>query len=228
MKLKNLSMMMASVAIFSSCVTLQNNAKYDLSEGKYQLKIDNKKFNCYVENNGDSVKITNLSSKISTNLPEQINIFFRVKQRLIKPSLDIDILTTLLKIRPQIKEIIPTQLNTAFNGNLYIGHRTDIYQIGYQQNPLGKYKRKINHFGFSGGVFIGLGNTIMTSTTTNNSIASEYEGIILQKGVAGIIAVNKLTIGLSLGFDNLLDANQDFWIYQNKPWYGLMLGLNLN
>ena len=46
--------------------------------------------------------------------------------------------------------------------------------------------------------------------------------------MAGIIAVYKLTIELSLGFDNLLNANQDIWIYQNKRWYGFMLGLNLN
>ena len=225
---RNLLIIVPFILLFTGCATLQNNAKYDLAEGTYQLKIDNKKFNCYVENNGDSIKITNLSSKISTSLPEQINIFSSVKQRFIKPSLDVDILTTLLKIRPKLKEVIPAQLNTAFNGNVYIGHRTDIYQISYRQNPLGNYKRKINHFGFSGGVFVGLGNTSMTSTTTNNAIATEYEGIILQKGVAGIIALNKLTIGLSLGFDNLLDTNQDFWIYQNKPWYGLMLGLNLN
>ena len=146
MKLKTLIIMVAFAIIFSSCATLQNNAKYDLSEGKYQLKIDNKKFNCYVENNGDSIRITNLFSKISTNLPEQVNIFSPVKQRFIKPSLDIDILTTLLKIRPKVREIIPAQLSTAFNGNLYIGHRTDVYQIGYQQNPLGKYKRKVNHY----------------------------------------------------------------------------------
>lgn len=228
MNLKNLIIIVQITLLFSSCVTLQNNAKYDLAEGVYQLKIDNKKFSGYIENNTDSIKITNLSSKISTSLPEQINIFSPVKQRFIKPSLDIDILTTLLKIRPQVKQVIPTQLNTAFNGNLYIGHRTDVYQISYQKNPLGNYKRKINHFGFSGGVFVGLGNTIMTSTTTNNAITTEYDGIILQKGIAGIIAVNKLTIGVSFGLDNLLDVNQDSWIYQNKPWYGLILGLNLN
>lgn len=31
-----------------------------------------------------------------------------------------------------------------------------------------------------------------------------------------------------LGFDTLLDRNAQFWIYQERPWLGLMLGLNLN
>ncbi len=63
---------------------------------------------------------------------------------------------------------------------------------------------------------------------TKNGILTEYDGLIFQKGISGIIAVNKLTVGLSLGSDNLLDHNKKKWIYENKLWYGLMLGLNLN
>lgn len=68
----------------------------------------------------------------------------------------------------------------------------------------------------------------MAYSTTNNAIATEYDGLILQKGIAGIVAINKLTIGVSVGFDDLLDRNNKNWIYENKPWFGLMLGLNLN
>lgn len=66
----------------------------------------------------------------------------------------------------------------------------------------------------------------MAYSTTNNAIATEYDGLILQKGIAGIVAINKLTIGVSVGFDDLLDRNNKNWIYENKPWFGLMLGLN--
>jgi len=95
-------------------------------------------------------------------------------------------------------------------------------------NPPDIYQRQINHFGFSGGLFLGLGNTALNPSTTDNNISIEYDGLVLQKGIAGIVAVNKLTIGVSLGFDKLLDKNSKTWIYQNKPWFGLMLGLNLN
>lgn len=169
-----------------------------------------------------------MPGKISTSLPNQLAVYLPTKQRLFKPSLDIDILTALFKVRPQVKNFLPTQLTANFNGNIYVGHRTDIYQIHYKKNPLDIYKRQINHFGFSGGLFLGLGNTAMNSSTTNNLISTEYDGIILQKGIAGIVAVNKLTIGVSIGFDNLLDKNSNTWIYENKPWFGLMLGLNLN
>jgi hypothetical protein len=216
------------VSLLCSCATIQNNAKYELSNGNYKLKIEGKKYHSYIENKEDTILVHNLNSKISTALPQSIINGISKKQHLIKPSLDIDILTALFKIRPKIENELPTQLNTNFNGNLFIGRRTDIYQIQYIINPLNNFIRQINHFGFSGGVFVGLGNTAMNPSTTQNRILTEYDGLIFQKGVAGIIAVNKLTIGLSIGLDNLLDQNKKLWIYEDKPWFGLMLGLNLN
>lgn len=226
MKIVNYSCL--SILLLSSCATLQNNAKYELADGKYKLKIAGKKYDCYIENSEDSIIIYKLPSKISTSLPNQMSAFLPTNQRLVKPSLDIDILTSVFKMRPQINNILPSQLNANFNGNVYIGHRTDIYQIYYKKNPLDVYQRQINHFGFSGGLFLGFGNTALNPSTTDNNISTEYDGLILQKGVAGIVAVNKLTIGVSVGFDNLLDRNSTTWIYENKPWFGLMLGLNLN
>lgn len=224
---KNYIVTLLSILVFSSCATLQNNAKYDLADGKYKLKIDGKKYDCYVENNTDSILIYNLITKTSTTIPPKIEVFMPVKQHFIKPSLDIDILTALFKIRPQVKNGLPVQLNANFNGNIYMGYRTDIYQVKYKKNPMNNYLRQINHFGFSGGLFVGIGNTAMTPST-NNLIMSEYDGLVLQKGIAGIVAVNKLTVGLSLGLDNLLDNNKGSWIYENKVWFGFMLGLNLN
>ncbi len=59
-------------------------------------------------------------------------------------------------------------------------------------------------------------------------IQLEYDGFIFMNGVAGIVAVNRLTFGLGIGLDILLDKNKSYWIYQHKPWIGLTVGLNLN
>ncbi|GAB3813836.1 hypothetical protein GCM10028895_06320 [Pontibacter rugosus] len=56
----------------------------------------------------------------------------------------------------------------------------------------------------------------------------EYEGVVLLKGVAGIIGINNFSLGLTIGIDHLFDKNRDDWIYQHKPWVGLAFGLNLN
>ncbi len=215
------------VLLLSSCSILQNASKRELADGKYKLKTEGKKYNCYLQNKDDRITIYELPNKILDSLPREMEIYPPAKQRLIKLSLDKDILTALFKIRPSTQNL-PTQLNTNFNANIYLGLRTDIYRIHYKKNPLDIYERQINHFGFSGGFFLGIGNTTMNTSTTNNAIESEYDGFVLQKGVAGILAINKLTIGLSLGFDSLLDKNNKTWIYENKPWFGIMLGLNLN
>ncbi|MFY9310502.1 MAG: hypothetical protein WAQ28_15765 [Bacteroidia bacterium] len=68
----------------------------------------------------------------------------------------------------------------------------------------------------------------MTPTTTNGAIPIEYDGVVWNKGIAGIIAVNNFTVGLAAGFDNLLDNNHRLWVYESKPWFGLAFGLNLN
>lgn len=214
--------------ILSGCATLKNNALHDLKDGMYQVRIENKNHDVYLDSEGDSIRINDISSKISSIFPLKTEAYLTLNQKLIKSSLDLDILTALFKIRTEVKNKIYTQLNANFNGNIYLGYRTDIYHIEYLKNPIGKFHRHINHFGFSGGFFLGLGNTAMTPTTTNNLITQEYDGILLQKGVAGIVAINNLTIGLSVGIDTLLDENKNVWLYQNKPWYGLMLGLNLN
>ena len=68
----------------------------------------------------------------------------------------------------------------------------------------------------------------MNPWVTNNQIVTEYDGVVWSKGVAGIIAINNFTIGLAIGFDDLLDNNKKYWIYQAKPWVGFAFGLNLN
>jgi len=216
------------VLIFLCCSTLKNNAKYDLADGKYQQKIDHVKVDSYINNEADTIMVHNLAAGSVTSLPNKILFDLQTHYKFKKPSLDIDIITALLKIRPQAKNILPPQLNTNFNGNVYVGYRADIYNIHYKKSALGLSERVVNHFGFSIGGFIGFGNTAMTPSTTNNSITTEYDGMVFQKGVAGIIAINKLTIGLGIGFDNLFDKNKSRWIYENEPWFGLVLGLNLN
>jgi len=74
-----------------------------------------------------------LPGKTITSLPNQLTEYLPTKQRLLKSSLDIDILTALFKERTQVKTVLPRQLNAHFIGNIYAGHCTDIYQIHYKK-----------------------------------------------------------------------------------------------
>jgi hypothetical protein len=86
----------------------------------------------------------------------------------------------------------------------------------------------MNHFGYSIGFFGGLGATSMNPSVTNNLVTIEYDGVVITKGIAGLIGIGNLTFGAAVGLDHLMDKNRKAWIYQRKPWVGFTLGLNLN
>lgn len=220
------------------CRALKDNSKYGFNEGYYQSRLFHKKQKkVYVVPYEDSIKVytvkaprnadvdTAHSLKIAFPADEKPLQFDRYRFRRHTP--DVDVLTILFKYRPAVKDF-PQQLNATFNGAVYFGYRTDIYELSYQQTPLRRYKRNLSHYGYSLGVFTGLGVARIDPFVTRNGIAIEYDGVVNPTGVAAIVAVNKLTVGLTAGIDFLLDRNRKYWVNHKKPWIGLGVGLNLN
>lgn len=228
---------MIACIFLSSCSVIRKSPKTEFTDGFYTQKLENKKQVVYVNIEDDILrihptKIHNQERIIDTTevcqfYQKEMNSSFKNVTAFTKYTLDIDFLTMPLKYR-LAQSGVPPQLNANLNGAVYFGFRTDKYSVNYVANPLGKSDRNINHYGFSVGAFTGFGNTAMNPTTTNNYLTTEYDGIVWTKGIAGIIAVNNFTVGLAVGFDNLLDNNRKQWIYETKPWYGLAFGLNLN
>ena len=225
-----------SVCLISliGCASLKESAKYGLNNGKYTLKTEkepNKKI--YLDNEDDTLIIYALdSNKTPTKniyrlLPTLESLPSPPKMNIKKKTFDVDLLTIPFKYRPSTSTV-PNQLNTNFNGAVFIGYRSDLYKINYRKSPLNQFKRTIRHFGYSIGIINGIGTTAMTPTTTTYNIDIEYDGIVYFNGIGIILAIDNLTLGVSLGYDKLLDKNKTFWVYQNKPWLGLVLGLNLN
>lgn len=221
--------------LLSSCSVIKNTPKTDLIEGFYWQKNDkNVKTEVYVNPQSEDLYIYPSQQKqVDTNqytlYPMETKALSETKRHisLRKNSLDIDLLTIPLKYRSGRVDV-PAQLNAYLNGAVYFGYRFDKYNVNYKKTPLHDYKREISHYGFSLGVFSGFGSVFMSPTNTNNILAQEYDGVVWNKGVAGIIAIDKFTLGLALGFDNLLDKNRNIWIYEGKSWLGLAFGLNLN
>jgi hypothetical protein len=221
----------------SSCSLFENSAKHDFNDGYYFQRINGKKQSVYKISKDDTLVIytTKFEGKLKVIdtlqrvliLPSKISSGNKHAATYNKSFLDIDFFTIPLKYRPS-QVNVPAQLNANLNGALYVGFRNDRYALNYFSNPLGCSVRKMNHLGFSIGVFSGLGNTFMSPTNTNNGIQQEYDGVVSTNGIAGVFAVNNITFGLSVGFDHLLDHNRSIWIYQNKPWFGLVFGIHLN
>lgn len=206
----------------------KENSVYEIENGKFKQHVDNKAQKVWVQFEDTVVRIR------PVNKNESRIFYFRevadsasLSLHLVKNSFDIDVVTIPFKYRPSVKGF-PNQLNANFSGALYVGHRQDYYRFYYRANPIGENRRKLSHMGLSYGVFCGIGSSVINLWVTQGQVISEYDGFLFMNGIAGLVAVNKITFGLGLGVDHLLDKNDKYWIYHQKPWLGLTVGLNLN
>lgn len=205
--------------LFISCSSLTSLPESELKSDYYYFRENGTKYQkVYVEVKEDSTTITKLDG--SSIIPNHTN------QKFQKRSFDLDVLLITFKIRPSTSNF-PRQLTTDFNGNIFLGYRSDRYKSHYFKTPLGTVK-KFRHRALSIGTFGGIGATSITPWTTNYRTTDEYNGLILSRGLAAMFGVNKITVGLGIGWDYLTDRDKNIWIYQNKTWYGLTLSLNLN
>ena len=218
----NTPLVFAFAFIFTACSTLRNSPKYELGDDYYTFKMKGEqRQKAFVHVDEDTIKVLpENTSQPPIRLYPNEDYFFE------KSSFDVDLVTVGFKYRPA-RPTLPRQITTDFNGNVYLGYRLDRFKVRYNTTPAGLLKR-YHHRGISAGAFLGIGSTALTPWTTGNQMADEYSGFILSGGVAFMVAFNNLTGGLGIGWDQITDRDKNIWIYQNKPWYGLTIGLNLN
>lgn len=139
---------------------------------------------------------------------------------------DIDVFTIPFKYRLS-QAGIPGSLSTSTNIGLYTGVR---YDIGRYRNIYDRRNRRsdIKSFSFGIGTFVSINPALVNEFTTNGRYLSEYEALGVNYGLATILGYKSITAGLALGFENLADRNNPLWIYRNKPWVGITVGLNVN
>ena len=142
----------------------------------------------------------------------------------IKTSADVDLSTVLLKYRPHVGNV-PPQLSANVNGVFYAGFRKDYFRMTSHLSEANVRNTYIRHTGFDFGFFAGIGITPVTPTTTMFRTTQEYDGIVFQKGFAVFGTFENMSVGLSVGFDNLLNKNRNIWIYNQKPWIGILIGI---
>jgi hypothetical protein len=224
------------VFMLSSCESLKESSKYQFVEGYYKVSVKGKTENLYVLTGDDTIKayrsLDISGEKIDTTHaflfafpPVRPNNFSSTS--FTRNTLDFDILTVLFKYRFPVNGF-PPQLNASFNGALYLGYRTDVYKLSYKTTPMRYVKRSVTHYGYSIGLFSGFGTARIDEYDTEGALNYEYDGLVNLTGVAIIAALDKLTAGLTIGVDHLLDKNNSVWINNGKPWIGISLGLNLN
>lgn len=146
---------------------------------------------------------------------------------LYQTEIDVDVFTLPFKIRPAQGDL-PGQLNSNFNAAVYLGRRIDFHRYRWQPVTPSFDVRGLRSQGFGYGIFAGLGSATLNEFVTRPPIVSQYEGVILDAGIAAIYDARIFNVGLAIGVDYLADINRKTWIYQQKPWFGVLFGLNLN
>ncbi|WP_141106630.1 hypothetical protein [Hymenobacter gelipurpurascens] len=140
---------------------------------------------------------------------------------------DLDVFTIPFKIRPS-RGGVPLQLNTNFNAALYLGRRLDFYHLTSHQLLGGRRQPVVRTTGLGYGLFTGLGSSLITPDFTRQQAVTEYEGFVVHAGAAAIYDAHIFNLGLAIGADHLLGPDGRSWIYQHKPWFGVLFGLDLN
>ncbi|HRI58778.1 MAG TPA: hypothetical protein PK228_03620 [Saprospiraceae bacterium] len=146
---------------------------------------------------------------------------------LVKKNVDVDLTSVLFKYRFS-NSSLPNQLNSNLNAAVYTGYRIDFFRLYDTATPLKRKERRMRHFEVDGGLFAGIGSASINASVTNNHLDVEYDGLVFQKGAAIFVGAGNLTLGIGLGADSLLDKNKSLWIYHQKLWLGLMVGINIS
>jgi len=220
--MKYFSALVIVLALYGCSSFKNSNKKYELNDGRYAYRQPGEEFRkvwVYVQD--DSVSLFADEKGTQPIVPQVLK-----DELFIKRSFDIDVIAIPFKVRPAAVNL-PKQLTTDFNGNIFVGYRIDRFRLVHKDTPIG-WKRFYKHRGIGIGAFGGLGTAAITPWTTNNLMSDEYTGFVLSRGAALIFGINNLTVGTAIGWDHLTDRDKHIWIYQNKPWFGLTIGLNLN
>jgi len=220
-----------------SCVSLGKLSRHNFNSGFYKLKVHGAKpSRVYAEIIEDSVIVYPVISEGKKEFPNTAvsqglrvsriktdNYFYR--SSFINNSIDVDLTSILFKFRHS-RDDVPNQFSADLDFAVYAGFRKDYYKIVSPVHPFNEARASVRQIGFDLGIFAGIGSSPVNPTVTNNNISQEYDAMIFQKGVAGFISINKLSLGLAVGFDNLLDKNKSLWIYNQKSYLGLIISVS--
>lgn len=219
--------------IHYSCGVIEKSSQHGFNSGYYMhTSGKGNKEKVYLDITEDKITVyplvENKVGKPQQILPMQLQDTLYFEQpKFYKTSVDIDITSVLFKYRLPTNDL-PAQLSTELNVALYAGWRHDNFQINEKKDAIGKTQYKVVNRGYDFGILAGTGSTFIGPSTTKTALATEYNGMIMELGVAAFLETSFASFGIATGFDHLLSNDRDIWIYNKKPWIGFVVGIALN
>lgn len=220
--------------LLCACSTIEKSSRHGFASGYYGHRSEKKgpEEKVYLDVTDEKVTVYSLEGEkpgqATVTLPlREADSLYQPSSCFSKKSLDIDITTVLFKYRPRSGDL-PEQLSAELNVAVYAGWRRDYYAIKASRDLLGRSQYRVVSRGFDFGILAGTGTTLVSPSTTRNAISTEYNGMILELGLAAFAETSFASFGLAAGFDHLVSPDRSVWIYNQKPWVGFVVGVAIN
>ncbi|MFT7606631.1 MAG: hypothetical protein ACI8VT_004234 [Saprospiraceae bacterium] len=157
--------------------------------------------------------------------PDDTGLYFKLEQgekfKFESRTTAISILTIPFRVRmdsgiDSIKASSDFKLN---NIELLLGFQTSTFE--YKNN-------KLRHKKFMGGAYFGPTAIKLTNNNSTFGVDREITRLGITYGIAFLGSINSVNLGIALGAESMLGNNSSNWIYNNKPYIGIVGGFSLN
>lgn len=121
---------------------------------------------------------------------------------------------------------LPSTVSTNFNAGIAYGYQWNLSKIGpiYNKGDMVGYEKESTSFSLA--PFFGLTSVPLTIENTKPDVTVNQTVLGYSIGAAVVFSFNRLNLGLALGIDHGF-GNGENWIYQDKLWTGIVIGLDL-
>ena len=136
-------------------------------------------------------------------------------------------LSVALKFRPKVtgQDALPSTVESGFNPALAFGYQYRLNRYSPQKNAFGN---NVLSLGFTGGLFAGVSAIGLKSANTSGADLEVDRSVpAASLGIFGLVGFDRINIGFAVGFDHAFGNRSDDWLYQNKSWFGVSVGLDL-
>ena len=180
----------------------------------------------------EKLRNANLNPPFTTTYLEskdfENGFFIGEKFKYSQTSENFQTITIPFKLRPGI-DTFSYQLTTGVNvGFSYVFKKI---KKTYEPVSINKTSRLIgyreNEFEYGFAPFIGLTTVGLKGSNTRGAVATDKTVFGTSLGILLSGGINKFDVGIAFGIDHAFGKNSGDWIYQDKPWFGLVLGIDL-
>jgi len=156
--------------------------------------------------------------------PAKRNIFAYLDTKFMLQTLAIP-----LKIRPELTgpeygNAFPQQVEAGFNFGFAFGWKLNKNVYRSTPNLLGLNTNRIS---VAPGLLLNFGSTALTDKNTRPAFTVERKSFTYSGGLVLLFGFNNVNFGICRGVDYVTGPGKGDWVYQGKPWTGIIVALDL-